>query len=91
MRIVPIALVLSVMVPSIARAQLVVTDPALTAQNILTAIVTESTLQTQRLQQQRVRQMARRLSAFTSLTKYRLGDGIARLKASVPPRPQRSK
>jgi hypothetical protein len=74
MRIVPIALVLSVMVPSIARAQLVVTDPAVTAQNILTAIVTESTLQTQRLQQQQVRRMARRLSAFTSLTKYRLPD-----------------
>ena len=74
MRILSIALALSLIVPSAARAQLVVNDPAVTLQNVVTAIVKESTLQTQRLQHQQVRQMARRLSAFTSLSKYRLPD-----------------
>jgi hypothetical protein len=74
MRIVSIAFVLTLVVPSVASAQLVVNDPAVTLQNVLTAIVKEYTLQTQRMQHQQVRQMARRLSAFTSLTKYRLPD-----------------
>src|SRR6188768_457928 len=73
MRILSTALAL-LLVPSVARAQLIVNDPAVTLRNTLTAIVKEYTVQTQRLQRQQVRRMARRLSAFTSLTKYRLPD-----------------
>ena len=74
MRTLCIALAAVIGVPATAGAQLVVNDPAVTAQNVLTAIVKEYTIQTQRLQHDQIRRMSRRLSAFTSLTKYRLPD-----------------
>ena len=57
-----------------AGAQLVVTDPAVTVENTLTAIVKEVALRTQQEQHRQLRRMARRLSMHTNLAKYSLPD-----------------
>jgi hypothetical protein len=57
---------------STARAQLVVSDPAVTIRNALTAILQESLRATQQSQREQLQRMAQRLSALTSLAKYRL-------------------
>jgi hypothetical protein len=54
----------------IASAQFVVHDAATTARNSVTAIVKEYLYQTQLQQRLKIREMARRLSALTSLAKY---------------------
>jgi hypothetical protein len=69
-----VVLVLVTASVSTARAQLTVYDPAVTFRNSVTAAVKEYLLDVQRLQHSRLRRMAQRLSAVTSLTKYRLID-----------------
>jgi len=57
---------------STAQAQLVVSDPAVTIRNALTAVLQESLRATQQSQRLQLERMAQRLSALTSLAKYRL-------------------
>jgi hypothetical protein len=71
------AILVSVLVLVTARTvgeQLTVFDSAVTFRNSVTAAVKEYLLDVQRLQHTRLRRMAQRLSAVTSLTKYRLLD-----------------
>ena len=55
-------------------AQLVVNDPTTTARNAVTAVLKNQLLQTLRLERDRLREMSRRLSRYTSLDRYRLED-----------------
>lgn len=55
---------------TIASAQLVVTDPGVTIQNAIVAVIKEQMLDTAAEQARRIRRMARRLSAHTNLDKY---------------------
>lgn len=57
-----------------ANAQLVVHDPTTTARNAVTAVLKSQLLQTLRLERDRLRQMARRLSEYTNLDKFALPD-----------------
>jgi hypothetical protein len=57
-----------------ASAQFVVYDAATTARNTVTATVKEYLYQTQLQQRLKIREMARRLSALTSLRKYALEE-----------------
>jgi hypothetical protein len=57
-----------------ASAQLVVTDPAVTVRNAITAAVKSQLLQTVRQERDRLRRMSRRLSALTSLDRYIAGE-----------------
>jgi hypothetical protein len=57
-----------------ASAQIVVNDPTTTARNAVTAVLKNQLLQTLRLERDRLREMSRRLSRYTSLDKYRLDD-----------------
>ena len=57
-----------------ASAQIMVYDPAVTARNGITASIEQSLQQIQTLQRKLLRKMARRLSVFTDLAKYRLPD-----------------
>lgn len=57
-----------------ASAQFVVYDAATTARNAVTATLKEYLYQTQVQQHTKIREMARRLSALTSLRKYALAD-----------------
>ena len=57
-----------------ARAQIIVTDPGVTVRNAVIASLKQQMLDTARAQEERVRRMARRLSADTSLDKYALPD-----------------
>jgi len=59
---------------SSAWAQLVITDPAVTARNAITATLKEYLLNVQREQHSKLRRMARRLSMHTNLDKYALPD-----------------
>jgi hypothetical protein len=59
---------------SVASAQFVVYDAATTARNTVTATVNEYLYLTQLQQRLKIRDMARRLSALTSLTKYAIED-----------------
>src|SRR5437867_2282455 len=52
------------------HAQLVVTDPTTTAKNAVTAVLKSQLLQTLRLERDRLRRMARRLSEYTNLDKF---------------------
>ena len=54
----------------VADAQIVVTDPAITIKNIITAALKSQILDTLTEQARQIRRMARRLSVFTDLTKY---------------------
>lgn len=74
MRTVILAVVLVLITATTASAQLVVYDPAVTYRNSVTALLKEYLLNVQRQQHSQLRRMAQRLSAFTSLTKYRLLD-----------------
>lgn len=60
--------------PTVAVAQVAVTDPATTLRNAVTAVLKERLLATETEQHRRLRRMARRLSMHTSLTKYALAD-----------------
>ena len=53
-----------------AYAQLVVHDPTTTARNAVTAVLKSQLLQTLRLERDRLRRMARRLSEYTNLDKF---------------------
>jgi hypothetical protein len=55
-------------------AQLVVYDAATTARNTVTATVKQYLFDTERQQHMKLREMARRLSALTSLRKYAMED-----------------
>lgn len=55
-------------------AQLVVHDAATTARNAITAAVKQFLFETERQQHARIREMARRLSALTSLRKYAMEE-----------------
>ena len=57
-----------------AQAQIVVTDPAVTARNSVTATVMDFLVNLQREQRRQLRRMARRLSVFTDLRKYVTAD-----------------
>lgn len=57
-----------------ALAQVAVHDQAVTARNAITAAIQEMLFETERDQHGQFRRMARRLSVFTSLNKYRLQD-----------------
>jgi hypothetical protein len=59
---------------SSVSAQLVVSDPAVTARNAITAMVKEYLLNVQREQHSELRRMATRLSMHTNLNKYALPD-----------------
>jgi hypothetical protein len=56
------------------RAQLVVTDPAVTLRNSISAAIQQLLVTTQRDQRTQIRRMARRLTFFTNLDKYALMD-----------------
>ncbi|MGH9200775.1 MAG: hypothetical protein ACRD2A_06025, partial [Vicinamibacterales bacterium] len=56
------------------HAQLVVTDPTTTAKNAVTAVLKSQLLQTLRLERDRLRRMARRLSEYTNLNKFAAPD-----------------
>jgi hypothetical protein len=60
-----------------AWAQLVVTDPATTLRNAITAAIKSQLLQTLRSERDRFRRMAARLSAVTTLTRY-VADEVPR-------------
>lgn len=64
------ALVLICLAASSVSAQLVVSDPAVTARNVITAMVKEYLLNLQREQHSELRRMATRLSMHTNLDKY---------------------
>src|SRR5438132_3123193 len=55
-------------------AQFVVTDPAVTLRNSITAAIQELLFTTQRDQRRQIRRMARRLTFFTNLDKYALTE-----------------
>lgn len=56
------------------HAQLVVTDPTTTAKNAVTAVLKSQLVLTLRLERDRLRRMARRLSEYTNLNKFALPD-----------------
>ena len=56
----------------VGHAQLVVTDPAVTVRNMITAALKEAVLTVQRQQHSQLRRWAQRLSMFTNLGKYGL-------------------
>jgi hypothetical protein len=58
----------------VADAQIVVTDPATTIKNIVTAALKSQIVETLTEQARRIRRMARRLSVFTDLAKYAVPD-----------------
>src|SRR5688572_16071861 len=71
------ALISGALVATIASpvsAQLVVYDAATTARNTITAAVKQYLFDTERQQHTKLREMARRLSALTNLTKFVMGD-----------------
>jgi hypothetical protein len=73
-RVVPAALAVLSLLVWPARAQVVVTDPAVTVRNALTAVVEEYVFNVQQQQRRQIGRMARRLSLFTDLDKYVLTD-----------------
>jgi hypothetical protein len=58
----------------VADAQIVVTDPAVTLRNSVSAALHEYIVNTQREQRRQLRRMSRRLSLFTNLDKYSLPE-----------------
>src|SRR5258706_16008187 len=58
----------------VARAQLVITDPAVTLRNVVIAVLKRQVLDTLTQQADRVQRMAKRLSALTNLPKYASTD-----------------
>jgi hypothetical protein len=74
MRSTCLAMLLMVLGGTAASAQLVVTDPAVTFRNSVTATLNEYLLNVQQEQHRKLRRMARRLSVFTNLDKYAVAD-----------------
>ena len=70
----------------VADAQIVVTDPAITIKNIVTAALKSQIVDTLTEQARQIRRMARRLSVFTDLAKYARprSDAVAKLSVSGP-------
>ena len=58
----------------LARAQLVITDPAVTLRNVVIAVLKRQVLDTLTQEADRFRRMAKRLSASTNLDKYALTE-----------------
>ena len=56
------------------QAQIVVSDPAITIRNTVTAVVKELLANLQEQQRRQIRRMSRRLSFFTDLQKYKLPE-----------------
>ena len=56
------------------QAQIVVSDPAITIRNTVTAVVKELLANLQEQQRRQIRRMSRRLSFFTDLQKYQLPE-----------------
>ena len=56
------------------QAQIVVSDPAITVRNTVTAVVKELLANLQEQQRRQIRRMSRRLSLFTDLQKYKLPE-----------------
>jgi hypothetical protein len=74
-RIVLIAAITAVVLGAgVARAQLVITDPAVTLRNVVIAVLKRQVLDTLTQQADRFQRMAKRLSASTNLDKYALTD-----------------
>ena len=73
-RTVLIAAIAAVLGAGVARAQLVITDPAVTLRNVVIAVLKRQVLDTLTQQADRVQRMAKRLSASTNLDKYALTD-----------------
>src|SRR5690554_1554396 len=65
---------LVIVIATPVSAQLVVHDAATTARNAITAAVKQFLFDTERQQHARIREMARRLSALTSLRKYAMEE-----------------
>lgn len=68
------ALALALLTGSLASAQWVINDPAVTAKNAAIAILKEYLLNTQTDQRRQLRKMSRRLSYVTNLDKYLVPD-----------------
>ena len=68
------ALALVMSTGSLASAQWVVNDPAVTARNAAIAVLKEYVVNTQRDQRRQLRKMSRRLSFVTNLDKYLVPD-----------------
>src|ERR1700724_2535771 len=68
------ALAAIVLAAGVARAQLVITDPAVTLRNVVIAVLKRQVLDTLTQQADRVQRMAKRLSALTNLDKYASTD-----------------
>jgi len=69
-----LALALTLLTGSVASAQWVVNDPAVTARNAAIAVLKEYLLNTQTDQRRQLRKMSRRLSSVTNLDKYLVPD-----------------
>lgn len=69
---VALAVVLVTATPAGAQFPVVVTDPAITVRNLLTAILEETIRATEQNQYEQLFRMAQRLSAVASLARYRL-------------------
>ena len=74
MRRILIAAVLAGAACIVVDAQIVVTDPAVTLRNAVTATLNEYIVNIQQDQRRQVRRMSRRLSLFTNLDKYSLPE-----------------
>jgi len=74
MRRVSLALAFVLFTGSVASAQWVITDPAVTARNAAIAVLKEYLLNTQTEQRRQLRRMSRRLSFVTSLDRYVLSE-----------------
>ena len=73
------AIVAIVLGANLARAQLVITDPAVTLRNVVIAVLNRQMLDTLTQQADRVQRMSTRLSALTNLDKYAsIDDDIPR-------------
>jgi len=69
-----LANIIVTLVATESSAQIVVTDPAVTLRNSITAVLKEYLLNVQRDQHAKLRRMARRLSVFANLDKYAVVD-----------------
>src|SRR5215470_8222398 len=74
-RVCLLMLTLALTPTGVGRAQVVVvTDPATTIRNAITAVIKELVLNVERDQHRQLRRMSRRLSMYTNLDKYALPD-----------------
>jgi len=71
---IPLTLIVAVVASQTASAQIAVHDPAVTWRNQITAVQKELQLATQRAQHAQLVEMARRLTALTSLDPYALRE-----------------